>query len=159
MTTRLEFCDDKVHTLHCNFGQGLPMDRPSRRTVFGAATGPLLQLSILLAVTTPVVADTTTAAASSTNSSVSYFNACGTLYNSGKMEEAIVTCDKAIALDPSKAEAYFIKVSAQFGNGEVGKDGKYEVPPGTVEALDKYLELAPDGGHAQDVHAMLDSLK
>jgi len=28
-----------------------------------------------------------------------------------------------------------------------------------VEALNKYLELAPDGGHASDVHAMLDALK
>ncbi len=75
------------------------------------------------------------------------------------MEEAIAACDKAIALDPNKADAYFIKGSALFGNGKVDKSGRYEVPPGTVEVLDKYLELAPDGGHAQDVHAMLDSLK
>jgi hypothetical protein len=135
------------------------MDRLSRRTLFGVVTGPLLQFSVLLIVTASVLADTTATATSSTNSSVSYFNACATLYNSGKMEEAIVACDKAIALDPNKADTYFIKGSALFGNGKVGTDGEYEVPPGTVEVLNKYLELAPDGGHAQDVHAMLDSLK
>jgi tetratricopeptide (TPR) repeat protein len=80
-------------------------------------------------------------------------------YNAGKMEEAIAACDKAIVLDPSKADAYFIKGSALFGNGKIDKDGKYEVPPGAVEALGKYLALAPDGAHAPDVHAMLDSLK
>jgi hypothetical protein len=31
------------------------------------------------------------------------------------------------------------------------------LPPGTVEALKKYLELAPDGGHASDVKAMLEA--
>lgn len=135
------------------------MDRLSGRTLLGVVTGPLVQLSILLAVTAPVLADAATTTTSSTNSAVSYFNACATLYNSGKVEEAIVACDKAIALDPNKADAYFIKGSALFGNGTVGKDGRYEVPPGAVEALNKYLELKPDGAHAQDVHAMLDSLK
>lgn len=119
-----------------------------------AVTGAFLQLGALLAVSAPVLADTTAG-----TSSTSYFNACATLYNSGKKEEAIVACDQAIAHDSNKADAYFIKGSALFGNGTVGKDGKYVVPPGAVEALDKYLELAPDGTHAQDVHAMLDSLR
>jgi hypothetical protein len=33
------------------------------------------------------------------------------------------------------------------------------VPPGTVEALRRYLALAPDGGHAKEVKDMLDFLK
>jgi tetratricopeptide (TPR) repeat protein len=90
---------------------------------------------------------------------VTYFNSCATFYNLGKMDEAIAACDKAIALDPNKADAYFIKGSALFGNGTIDGSGKYQVPPGAVEALNKYLALAPNGPHAPDVHAMLDSLK
>ena len=114
------------------------------RLIFGIGVFAVL-------LSTPAFADANPATAS--------FNSCALLYNAGKMDEAITACDKAIALDPKKADAYFIKGSALFGNGKVGSDGKYEVPPGTLEALNKYLELAPDGGHAPDVHAMLDSLK
>ena len=104
-------------------------------------------------------AESAPALAQSAGPAASYFNSCALLYNAGKMDDAIVACDQAIALDPGRADTYFIKGSALFGNGKIGSDGKYEVPPGTLEALDKYLELAPDGPHASDVHAMLDSLK
>ncbi|HXC57433.1 MAG TPA: hypothetical protein VNU97_19195 [Rhizomicrobium sp.] len=108
--------------------------------------------SALLATSAPATAQTSSPA-------VTYFNSCALLYNAGKTGEAIAACDQAIALDPGKADAYFIKASALFGNGKIGSDGKYVVPQGTVKALNKYLELAPDGPHAPDVHAMLDSLK
>jgi len=32
------------------------------------------------------------------------------------------------------------------------------VPPGTIEALKKYLELAPEGGYVADVKAMVETL-
>ena len=124
----------------------------SRNSLPSALALSLVLSNFLLAVSAPALADSIAAA-------VPYFNACATFYNTGKMEEAIAACDKAIAIDPNKADAYFIKGSALFGNGKVGSGGKYAVPPGTVETLNKYLELAPDGGHAGDVHAMLDSLK
>jgi tetratricopeptide (TPR) repeat protein len=92
------------------------------------------------------------------NPAVAYFNLCATQYNIGAMEGAVAACDKAIAADPKKADAYFIKGSAMFGNGKLDANNKYVVPPGTVEALKKYLELAPNGGHVEDVKAMLDSL-
>jgi len=97
--------------------------------------------------------------AQAANPAVSAFNSCATLYNAGKTDAALAACDRAIALDSGKADAYFVKASVLFSNAKIGSDGRYEVPPGTVEALDKYLELAPDGGHAPDVHAMLDALK
>lgn len=128
------------------------MKRLSRVVSPGAAGRLLLAASLLLAPGRPAFAQATSPA-------VSYFNSCALLYNVGKMDEAIAACDKAIALDPSKADAYFIKASALFGNSKIGSDGKFLAPPGTVEALNKYLELAPNGPHAQDVHAMLDSLK
>jgi tetratricopeptide (TPR) repeat protein len=98
------------------------------------------------------------AASLSPNPGTAYFNICAVQYNAGNMEGAAVACDKAIAADPNKADAYFIKGSSLYGNGKLDKDNKYVVPPGTTEALNKYLELAPDGAHAADVKAMLQAL-
>jgi tetratricopeptide (TPR) repeat protein len=100
------------------------------------------------------------AATLSPNPAVAYFNVCATLYNMGQpAAKTAAACDKAIAADPKKADAYFVKGSALFGEGAVDKSNKYVVPPGTVEALKQYLALAPDGPHVQDVKAMLDGLK
>jgi tetratricopeptide (TPR) repeat protein len=95
------------------------------------------------------------AAALDPNPGAAYFNICATQYNSGNTEGAVAACNKAIAADPNRADAYFIKGSLMVGQGTQGKDGKYTVPDGTAEALNKYLELAPDGPHANDVKEML----
>ncbi len=100
----------------------------------------------------------TKAAELSPNPGTAYFNLCATQYNIGNMEGASVACDKAIAADPNKADAYFIKGSSLYGNGKLDAQNKYVVPPGTAEALKKYLELAPDGPHAADVKAMLEAV-
>jgi tetratricopeptide (TPR) repeat protein len=99
------------------------------------------------------------AAELSPNPGVAYFNVCATQYNIGNMPGAVASCDKAIMSDPTKADAYFIKGSALYGNGALDKKNHYVVPPGTLEALNKYLELAPKGSHAADVQAMLDALE
>jgi tetratricopeptide (TPR) repeat protein len=104
------------------------------------------------------IAAYTKAAEIDPNPGVAYFNLCAVQYNMGLMAGASAACDKAIAADPKKADAYFIKGSAMFGDGKLDANNKYGVPPGTVEVLKKYLELAPDGTHAADVKAMLDSL-
>jgi nucleoid-associated protein YgaU len=81
-------------------------------------------------------------------------------YNAGNVKAADAACDKAIAADPSKADAYFIKGSVLIGmsDGKLDPNGHLIVPPGTKEALNKYLELAPTGPHAGDVKAMLDGI-
>jgi tetratricopeptide (TPR) repeat protein len=99
------------------------------------------------------------AAALDPNPAVAYFNICATLYNMGETVKTVAACDKAIAADPKKADAYFVKGSVMVGEGTIGKDNKAIVPPGTVETLKQYLVLAPNGGHANDVKAMLDFLK
>jgi tetratricopeptide (TPR) repeat protein len=104
------------------------------------------------------IAAFTKAAEMDPNPGIAYFNICATQYNAGNMEGAAAACDKAIQADPNKAEAYFIKGSAMYGNGKLDANNKYVVPPGTTDALKKYLELAPDGAHANDVKAMLDAL-
>lgn len=104
------------------------------------------------------VAAYTKAAEMDPNPGTAYFNICATQYNTGNMEGAAAACDKAIAADPNKADAYFIKGSSLYGSGKLDAQNKYTVPPGTAEALKKYLELAPDGPHAADVKAMLEAV-
>jgi tetratricopeptide (TPR) repeat protein len=101
----------------------------------------------------------TKAAAVAPNPAVAYFNLCATSYNTGNTEAALAACDKAIAADPTKADAYFVKGSVMVGSGAVDQKGKLTVPKGTVETLKKYLELQPNGAHAADVKEMLNAIK
>jgi tetratricopeptide (TPR) repeat protein len=98
------------------------------------------------------------AAPLSPNPGTAYFNLCATYYNTGKTTDSLAACDKAIQFDPGKADAYFIKGSLLVAQATL-VNGKYSEPPGTIEALNKYLELAPNGAHAGDVKQMLDLLK
>lgn len=86
-----------------------------------------------------------------------YFNLCATYYNLKRGEEAITACDQAITADPTTSDAYYIKASVLFGEGKV-EQNRYIVPPGTEEALSKYLQYAPFGQHAQEVRSMQDKL-
>lgn len=93
------------------------------------------------------------------NAGMYYFNEAATLYNSGKLPEAQAAADKAIAADPKKAEAYYIKGQALITQATVDpKTQKIIAPPGTAEAYQQYLELAPDGPHATDVKGILESI-
>jgi tetratricopeptide (TPR) repeat protein len=86
-----------------------------------------------------------------------YFNLCATYYNLKREQEALPACERTISSDPSMADAYYIKASILFGQGKL-EHGKYVVPPGTSEALNKYLEYAPFGERASSVRAMIDKL-
>jgi len=97
----------------------------------------------------------TKAASMDPNPGVAFFNLCATQYNTGNVEGALAACDKAIAADPNKADAYFIKGSLLIASSTTDKEGKVTAPPGAAEALNKYLELQPDGAHAADVKQML----
>jgi tetratricopeptide (TPR) repeat protein len=88
-----------------------------------------------------------------------YFNEAATLLNASKNPEAAAAADKAIAADPKKAEAYYIKGQALIPLATVDeKTKKIVAPPGCVEAYQKYLELAPDGPHAADVKGILEGI-
>lgn len=99
----------------------------------------------------------TKAAAMDPNPATAYFNLCATQYNTGNVDGALPACDKAIAADPNKADAYFIKGSLLLGESKM-ENGKMIAPPGTAEALNKYLELEPNGPHANDVKQMLEAI-
>jgi tetratricopeptide (TPR) repeat protein len=106
------------------------------------------------------VAAFTKAAEMDPNPGAAYWNLCATEYNSGDMKGASIACDKAIAADPNKADAYFIKGSVLVGmsEGKLDANGHYIALPGTKEAFNKYLELAPDGPHAGEVKQMMEML-
>lgn len=87
-----------------------------------------------------------------------YFNICATLYNLGKTEEAPAECRKAADADPKRADAWFLLGSLLFADAKIN-NGKVALDEEGRGALNKYLELAPDGAHASDVKAMLKMLE
>jgi tetratricopeptide (TPR) repeat protein len=92
-----------------------------------------------------------------------YFNEAVTLYNSslttGKSDGVVEAADKAIAADPTKAEAYYLKTQGLASQITMGADGKTLVaPPGFVDACNMYLKLAPAGVHAADIKGLLAGL-
>jgi len=97
------------------------------------------------------------AAESAAYPAMPYLNLCATYYNLKRSQEAVSACDHAIASDPTLADAYYIKGSILFGQGQL-EHGKYVVPPETTEALNKYLEYAPYGDHARTVRDMINQL-
>lgn len=78
--------------------------------------------------------------------------------NDAKMRQAAAEAfDKAIAADPTRADAYYWKGTNLIGAATLQGD-KMVAPPGTAEAFQKYLELQPTGPHAEEAKAMLTSL-
>jgi tetratricopeptide (TPR) repeat protein len=92
-----------------------------------------------------------------------YFNKGATFTNANKSNDpkmrqnAIDAFDKAIASDPTHADAYFYKATNLVGAATLQGD-KMVAPEGTAEAFNKYLELQPTGPHAEDAKAMLASI-
>jgi tetratricopeptide (TPR) repeat protein len=86
-----------------------------------------------------------------------YFNLGAVYVNTGNMDPAAAAFKKAIELDPNYAEAYF-----QYGLSLIAKatidNGKTNAPPGTAEAFQKYLDLAPNGPNADTAKAMMASM-
>ncbi len=80
-----------------------------------------------------------------------------TTNNSDMRKAAVDAFDKAILADPARADAYYWKGTNLIGAATLQGD-KMVAPPGTAEAFQKYLELAPTGPHAEEAKAMLQGL-
>ena len=90
-----------------------------------------------------------------------YYNEAVVFYQASpqKLPEAAAAADKAIAADPKKADAYYIKAQALIPGATADpKTGKFILPPGCLESYQEYLELAPDGSHAAEVKDLLNNL-
>jgi tetratricopeptide (TPR) repeat protein len=138
-------------------GAGAP-DPVKAKTGIGQMLASQGNVYLKLKKNDEAVAAFTKAAEMDPNPGLAYFNLCATQYNTGNMDAAEAACTKAIAADPNKADAYFIKGSAMFGKGKMDANNKWTVPDGTAQALNKYLELAPTGAHANDVKQMLEAV-
>lgn len=94
-----------------------------------------------------------------TAAKTAYFNMAANLVNSGHPEEALPFFQKVVQADPNNAESWYEIGSLSMAQGTVDpKTGKQNYPPETETALKKYLEIAPNGPHAQEVQAMLQAI-
>jgi tetratricopeptide (TPR) repeat protein len=84
---------------------------------------------------------------------LAYFNLCATRFDLGEWKAASDACERAIADDPGMADAYYVKAAALFG--ESARQGKFKAPQEALAALQKYLQLDPEGSHSHEVQAML----
>jgi len=90
------------------------------------------------------------------NAAMFYTNETIVLSRAGQTDATIAAADKAIAADPKKAIAYYLKGQALISKATVDpKTQKIVAPPGTADAYNKYLELAPDGPMAPEAKSIL----
>ena len=87
-----------------------------------------------------------------------YYNLGAMLVNAGQSEPAGQAFKKAIELDPKHAESYYQWGVYLVGKASFAADGKVTPVAGTVEAFQKYLELAPTGQFADSAKGMLASM-
>jgi tetratricopeptide (TPR) repeat protein len=92
------------------------------------------------------------------NASQAYYNLGAILVNSGKSAEAVEAFKKSVEANPKNADAQYQLGISLTGLASVTPDGKTVPAPGTVEAFQKYLELAPDGKFAAQAKSMIDAL-
>jgi tetratricopeptide (TPR) repeat protein len=84
-----------------------------------------------------------------------YYNLGAVMVNTGQGEPACDAFKKALELDPNYAEAQYQWGNCLFAKAQVATDGKVTPVPGTAEAFQKYLDLAPTGPNAESAKGML----
>jgi tetratricopeptide (TPR) repeat protein len=94
-----------------------------------------------------------------TQASRYYFNYGAIMYNTGKMDEAGEAFKKALEIDPSFADAYFLLAQTLMGKVSYDKDGNVVAAEGQIGALQKYLELEPNGKNAAAAQQLLQTLQ
>lgn len=88
-----------------------------------------------------------------------YFNLGAVLTNSGKIKEAAEAFRLATQADPNYAEAWYQLGIALSGEATLDeKTGKITAAPGTIEALNKYIEIAPNGPNVEAAKSLAATL-
>src|SRR6266700_22718 len=83
------------------------------------------------------------------------FNIGAVYTNAGRVDEAIKAFQASVAADPTRAESYYQLGVSLVGKAAPDKSGKVVPVPGTEEALQKYLELQPNGPNAEGAKGLL----
>src|SRR6202163_1158317 len=84
-----------------------------------------------------------------------YFNLGAVLVNTGQSAAAEAAFKKAIEVNPDYADAQFQYATALSAKLATDKDGKVTAPEGMQAALEKYLQLQPEGQFAEAAKGML----
>lgn len=89
---------------------------------------------------------------------VYYFNLGVTFYNHNDCKSAVDPLKKATEADPQRADAWYWLGVCLYSTAETKVEGgkvKTVLQPGTEESFEKYLELAPNGSHAEETKQYL----
>lgn len=95
------------------------------------------------------------------NAGVCWRNMGIVLRNANKMKEATAPLQKATQIDPKNPDGWYLLATSLLASIETKQQGDkliYTIPPGTADAYQKYLDLAPNGPHAQECKDALASL-
>jgi tetratricopeptide (TPR) repeat protein len=90
-----------------------------------------------------------------TNAGKYYYNLGAVMVNTGQAAAAEGAFKKAIEANPEYADAQFQYATALSAKLSTDKDGKVVAPEGMQAALEKYLQLAPEGQFAEAAKGML----
>ncbi len=92
------------------------------------------------------------------NAAKYYYNLGAILVNTGQLEPAGEAFKKAIEVNPNHADAQYQYGVYLISKATTTPDGKVIPPPGTKEAFQKYLDLAPTGMFAEGAKGMIATL-
>jgi len=87
-----------------------------------------------------------------------YYNLGALLVNGGQNDAALDEFKKAVEADPTYADAQFQLGMTLAAKATTDAAGKITPAPGTIDALQKYLELKPDGVNAASAKEMIAAL-
>jgi len=93
------------------------------------------------------------------HASQAYFNLGAIMYNQGNMDESAAAFKKATEIDEKYAAAYFWLGQALISKATTSKEGKVIPAPGTIEALQTYLKLDPNGSLAKTAKDLLQTVQ
>jgi len=94
-----------------------------------------------------------------THASGYYYNLGAILVNKGQMDEAAAALKKSTDIDSTNANAWYWYGTALMGKATVKPDGSMAPAPGTIEAFQTYLKLAPSGKYAPQAQASIEALQ
>jgi len=97
-----------------------------------------------------------------TKGATAWLNLGVVLYNSNRLAEAVEPLRKATTLNPNGPDAWYLLGASLLSTMQTKQQGEkiiYVVTPGTVEAYQKYLSLAPTGKFAGEAQASLQALQ
>lgn len=100
------------------------------------------------------------AAANPTSAALYLRNETILFLQAGDAADQVEAVNKALAIDPTRAVLYFFKGQGLAAQATIDpKTQKLVLPPGSAEALQKYLTMDPSGPYSADAKGMLAAAK